>query len=394
MPETKPILDPAAEQVTVCMKAEYRRSCLYAVVGFILVAALSSFLQPGWPWGGVVLVVATVVSWLYIQTWRLRIDSKGLARRRLWVWSYWPWQEFTAGRVRAGESTLSFRCAARPWWDRWLFLEAVEPDEAATQLARLFRTLIPPQPAETDDAQAVAVPAEIVIGLGSSGRLQFTNQGIEYLGRRQSRRLGWDDVQVLRLICERVNRAVAHRLELQLAAGTPISGRVSSVRIDGQRIWAVSHRRAEWPRRLAALTPPRCWQVYHTEGDVQSRAEAGFRVAHWRRKLTMVRRLLVVLPPLFLALTGACFVPKLIACWNAQFLPPWWKEVALVCLALTMAAYPVMAWAFLQGATQVFARKLRDAEAQLLRFAPTDDASPVSAAVDPPASRTHPLSSD
>ena len=114
------------------------------------------------------------------------------------------------------------------------------------------------------------------------------------------------------------------------ARGDSLSGRLSSLRIDGRRIWVLGHRRADWPQRLASLTPPRCWQVFQTVGDLQSRAEGEFRLAHWRKKLTMARRMRTVLPPLCLALSGLCFVPKLVACWNAPFFPPWWKAVALV----------------------------------------------------------------
>lgn len=354
------------------VKGEYRRCCLYVVLGFSLVAALGPVLQPAQPWGLVacvaVFVVVAAVFWLYLQTWRLRIDRTGLARRRLGLWSSWTWHHFAAGQVRTGESPLSFRCAARPWWDRWLFLEIVAPEAAVTELARLLRSLIPPPPAEMDRTQAVAVPAEIKIGLWLAGDLQLTAQGLAYRRGRDSRWLSWDDVLTLRLIRERVQKAIAHRLELQPRVGAAISGRVSSIRIDGRRIWAIGQRHADWPLRLQALMPPRCWQVFQTEGDLQSRAEGEFRLAHWRQKLTVARRIRNLLPPLFLALSGLCFVPKLIACWNAQFFPAWWKGVALACLALTMVMPSFLIWVFPHDAAQIFERKLRETEEELSRL--------------------------
>lgn len=164
-----------------------------------------------------------------------------------------------------------------------------------------------------------------------------------------------------------------HRLELQLRGGETISGRVNSVRIDAQRIWAVGNRRADWPQRLASLTPPRCWQVFSTFGDLQSRAEGEFRLAHWRKKGTTARRMRAVLPPACLALSGWAFIPKLVVAWNVQFFPPWWKAVALVCLALTMVVPPFAIWAVLHYMARAFARMVRVTEEALSRLLPPDD---------------------
>ena len=68
----------------------------------------------------------------------------------------------------------------------------------------------------------------------------------------------------------------------------------------------------------------------------------------------MVRRMRAVLPPVFLALSGSAFVPKLFACWNAQFFPPWWKAVALVCLALAILNPPFSMWVLLHHMTRVW----------------------------------------
>jgi len=275
--------------------------------------------------------------------------------------------------VRAGDSPLSFRCSARPWWDRWLLLEFVEPDTAAPKLARLLRTLIPTPPEEADHARAIAVPAEVTIGLGLSRRLQLTAQGIEFRRGRESRRFSWDHVLILRLIRERVKHVFVHRLELQLRGGDAISGGVNSVRIDGRRIWAIGNRNADWPQRIASLTPPHCWQVFQTFGDLHSRAEGEFRLAHWRKKRTTVRRMRAVLPPVCLALSGSAFIPKLFVCWNEQFFPPWWKAVALVCLALAILNPPFLMWVFLHHMTQVWTRMLRETELEISRLPPPDD---------------------
>jgi hypothetical protein len=367
---------PAAEPMTLCIKGEYRRSSLYLLLGLTAAGLVAFALQGEKPGDAAVqgIVICLLVAgafwlWLHVQTWRLRIDSTGLARRRLGMWSCWKWRHFSDGHVRVGDSPLSFSNSARPWWDRWLNLEYVEPEAAAKKLANLLRTLTPSLPEESNPAEAV--PGEITLGLGCCSRLgqvQFTARGIELRRGRQLRWIEWDDVAILRLVREQVNRAIATRLELRPRGDDPVIGSVCSVRIDGQRILAIGARKADWPWRLEGLAPSRCWEVFRTVGDLQSRAEGEFRLAYYRKKLAVTRRLRAVLPPLLLALGGAVFIPQLIAGWNAQFFPASWKAVALGCTALMMVQPAFMVWAILHFTGQHLVRKLRETETELSRF--------------------------
>ena len=142
--------------------------------------------------------------------------------------------------------------------------------------------------------------------------------------------------------------------------------------IDGRRIGTIGKPRLDWAHRLASLVPPRCWQVFQTFGDLQSRADGEFRLAHWQKNLTTARRLQPWLPLAFLAAGGCVFAPKLVACWNAQFFPAWWKPVALACLALVMLWPCAICSAFLYYSARAFADRIRETEEALVQFSAVD----------------------
>ncbi len=372
--EANPIFGSVEEPLTVRLRSEYRRCSLYVVVGFTLVTVLVAVLPPQRAWWPLGLILGPcVLLWLYAQSWRLRIDRTGLARRRLGVWSTWTWSQFADGTVKATDSPLSFRCPTRPWWDRWLLLEFVDAD-VAVRVARFCRSLMPVPTAESDPTAVGPVPTEATIGFGIFRQLRLTAQGIELKDRRETRQHDWDAVLTLRLVRKIVERTVVNRLELQVQGISDVRGQINSVVIDGQRIGTIGKRQLEWAHRLSSLVPPRCWQVFQTFGDLQSRADGEFRLAHWRKNLTTARRWQPWLPLAFLAAGGYVFTPKLVACWNAQFFPPWWKAVALACLALVMLQPSVMFWAFLYYSARNFADRIRETEEALVQFSAVDRA--------------------
>ena len=211
--------------------------------------------------------------------------------------------------------------------------------------------------------------------LGFFRRLQITSQGVEYRRGRELRRLAWHDVLILRLIRESQGRVFLHRLELHLRSGDTISGRVTTVRVDGRRIWS-GRRSSDWPQQLESLTPTGCWQVFYTVGDLRSRAEGEFRLAYLRKNLVVDRRKRAVLPPLFLIMLGLCFVPKLVtvAAWDTQLISPWWKAAALLCLALSMLVPPLLVWVLCQASLTHCTRRCNETAKELSRFPATDDA--------------------
>jgi hypothetical protein len=372
--EPNAILGSSEEPLTVGVRSEYRRCCLYLAVGFTLVTALAAVLPPQrapWPMG--FILGPCVLLWWYAQSWRLRIDRTGLARRRLGVWSTWTWRQFADGTVQASDSPLAFRCPSRPWWDRWLHLEFVDAD-VAEQVARVCSSLMP-APAATDPGEAVPVPAEVVIGFGFFRQLRMTAQGIELKDRRETRQLAWQAVSTIRLIRGLVQSTVVNRLELRFQDGSEVHGAVNSVVIDGEPIRKISKRRLDWSRRISSLVPADCWQIFQTFGELQSRADGEFRLAYWQKKLTAVRRWQPWLPLALLAAGCYVFAPKLIACWNAQFFPPWWKAVAMACLAVAMLFHAAMVWALLYYLAHAFAATIRRTEQAMERLAAEDDAA-------------------
>jgi hypothetical protein len=92
----------------------YRRCAVYLLVGMVLVACLLHLVgafvrrQPGFHGeapgeliGGTFLVVLLVAPAILILRWKMRVDERGIARRRLWGWDLWPWEAFQDGSGRA-----------------------------------------------------------------------------------------------------------------------------------------------------------------------------------------------------------------------------------------------------------------------------------------------------
>ncbi len=175
---------------------------------------------------------------------------------------------------------------------------------------------------------------------------------------------------------------VVNHLELHFQGGSEVRGGVNSVVIDGQRIGTIGKPRLDWAHRLASLVPPRCWQVVQTFGDLQSRADGEFRLAHWHKNLTTARRLQPWLPLAFLAAGVWVLAPKLVVCWNAQFFPAWWKAVALACLALVMLWPCAICSAFLYYSARAFADRIRETEEALRRLSAVDQAAESAEAMD------------
>ncbi len=372
--DSNSILGSADEPLTVGLRSEYCRCCLYLAVGFTLVKALAAVLPPQrtpWPMG--FILGPCILLWCYVQSWRLRIDRTGLSRRRLGGWTTWTWSQFADGTVQPTDSPLSFRCPIRPWWDRWLHLEFVETD-VAKRVARFCSSLMPTA-AASDPGKDVPIPAEIIIGLAVFRQLRVTAQGIELKDRHETRQLGWEAVSRFRLVRSLNDRTVLNRLELPLQDGKEIHGAIASVVIDGQRIRTISKRRLDWTHQVSLLVPMRCWQVFQTFGELQSRAEGEFRLAYWQKKLTTVRRWHPWAPLAFLAGTICVLVPKFVAGWNDPFLPPWWKAVALACLTLAMLYPATMLWALLHYSAHTFADNIRQTEDALMQLALGDDSA-------------------
>lgn len=324
------------------MKAEYRRAARWALGGMLLVTIVSGLVGPDlWQAIGCGAVcLGLSVNCVFVDSWRLRVDAKGIARRRFRWWSYWNWEQFQGGHVRPGNHLFEFRCATRPWWDRRLLLDALD-DEAARTLNRQLRAMLPRQ--ETVEAGRVyegAAQGELsdkfVLEILWARRVTLARDGIAVSSKNRDRLLGWNDVDHVRLERFAMDRGFHYRLVVTLTTGEVVAGGVKSVRRNARRIWDSHAATAEWPQQLAWVTPPEKWRIFRTEGELHSVAEASFRQAYWERKERQFYWLAVFGVPLIECLSMLVFIPKMGNAWQAQFIPWWWKPITLTILGLVV----------------------------------------------------------
>jgi hypothetical protein len=121
------------------MAPEFRRCGIYLCVGYLLLAGTIIVLTrlelgAGWDHCAVtaaILGVPMLGGALLIFCQLLRVDDRGIWRRRLFFWDLWPWEAFTAGKVRQDFRKDSFVFPSNPWWNRNLTLELLQADDRA-----------------------------------------------------------------------------------------------------------------------------------------------------------------------------------------------------------------------------------------------------------------------
>lgn len=128
------------------MRAEYRRCAWYAVLGMggslalvylLRINGLLPNAKANLDWFDRVFGAAAILGFsgglllllLATYRWRLRIDEMGVARRRLWGWDLWSWEEFREGRITFQQG--SFVSKSRPFWRNWLDLRLLAGEDAA-----------------------------------------------------------------------------------------------------------------------------------------------------------------------------------------------------------------------------------------------------------------------
>jgi hypothetical protein len=188
------------ETLILPMRAELRRSAIYVPIGLVPIAALR-WGMPQWfppatssPWFAVVAMTILAVGPLAVFQWRLRVDSSGIARRRLFRWDLWPWEAFEQGKVldAEGEPT-TYILREKPFWARKLGLSLLEDTDQARVAAIIDRLRV---------RRPLELPSELALRYGFRKEVVITPGGLLVRDRGQEIRYRWRDVQTLR-ICRR-----------------------------------------------------------------------------------------------------------------------------------------------------------------------------------------------
>jgi hypothetical protein len=148
-----------------------------------------------------------------VNCWRLRLDEVGLARRRLWGWDVWKWDDFESGSFRRHGD--GFIASARPWWRRELtfcFLSEADQEFVRAACKFFFR------PRRRQDAEDA--PGALVVRYQLFRTVMFREDGVLGTMGRKAFDLRWEDVSQVRLVYYDDWSTDARRIELDVPDST------------------------------------------------------------------------------------------------------------------------------------------------------------------------------
>lgn len=121
--------------------------------------------------------IGPVALWAYVETYRLRLDEWGLSRRRLGIWSCWPWEAFSQGKVTVDRQKFTF--GSRPIWDRWI-TTAFLPDADGAFVQEIVKSVVPAEcRLEGRRLRLAQEVSEVTLGLVVMRKLRVTKNGCE-----------------------------------------------------------------------------------------------------------------------------------------------------------------------------------------------------------------------
>ncbi len=179
------------------MRADFRRSALYVPIGILPFAAAHWWFRDWFPPTGnspvvsLIALAALVLLPVAVFRWRLRVDSSGIARRRLFGWDLWPWQLFEQGKVLEAEaSPATFILPVKPFWARTLSLNLLEDSDRARVEAIIDRFHVRP---------ALDLPEELALRCAFRKEAVITRGGLLLRDRGVETRYRWKETQALRI---------------------------------------------------------------------------------------------------------------------------------------------------------------------------------------------------
>jgi hypothetical protein len=108
--------------------------------------------------------------------YRIRIDERGVWRRRLVRWDLWPWEAFEGGHIRHGRLGDQLTYPTKGWYWRTISTSVLrKPDRAAFERA-VARFRIPPPPPHLPDVLSVKY--------GLRARFELSADGVRLIAHR------------------------------------------------------------------------------------------------------------------------------------------------------------------------------------------------------------------
>ncbi|HZU37231.1 MAG TPA: hypothetical protein VFA18_15015, partial [Gemmataceae bacterium] len=325
---------------------EYRRCGMYLFVGYLLFAGILIGLeqvgltQRGW--GPIILVLAILAlpmlgGALCLYRQRLRVDERGVWRRRFFRWDLWPWEAFAAGQVRQGTYKDRFILPSKPWWNRSLCLEFLSDHEREHLVNRIRDVWMPPP--------LPVLPAELTIRWGLRRWACLSDTGIK-VGRGK-RAPGcffpWTTVLRVRLTRLEHGRRDFRAVEILLpGVARPILLRLH----EGRPLWTGADAET-LGAFLERTVPPDHLLLTAMAGPPRTLAEADWRLLDVNRMEREAKQMAWI-PRLWLLAGILWFVLFIILRVDEPNPPPWGlaRTIGAVAMFLCMGL-PLIVWGHL-----------------------------------------------
>jgi len=201
--------------VQLRMRAEYRRCAIYALVACVPLAVVAFWVNkyvhaenaPG-PVAHALLFLVLGVVLIVPLRWALRVDDRGIARRRLLGWDLWRWDDISSGAIEKRFPYLLYD-PRRPWWRRKLPLEHLEFVDRSSTIELINQHYrLPPAP---------ELPDELVIKYRFRRRLRLDAGGLSVQeGSRLAQDYRWAEVERVHITRTDPLRRDFGRLEIAL----------------------------------------------------------------------------------------------------------------------------------------------------------------------------------
>jgi hypothetical protein len=317
-------------------RPEFVRCCVYLMVGgWISIGLAFAVRQQPWVLSGVaigisILCLAPLLLVLYVSTYRIVLDERGIARRRLFWWTLWPWEDLAAGHIRRSDTGYTLIHRQRPWWDRWLVPDLLPSDEIRFLLEVVAETSLS-QAAQTKPVHEMRLKWHVF-----PQPLLINQAGCQLASEEW---LLWENIVEFRLQDSRNEGKTLRRLCITMRDGTCHSKLLREVAWNETTIVPDRHWDLTWIAVLQSIVPARCWKHFRLEGELQSVEEGDYRL-HQNASQAQATRVLDGFAVLFVALQVARIAPNVPRFWNDPFLGLGWKILIVVLTVTYLSSLP------------------------------------------------------
>jgi hypothetical protein len=335
---------------------EYRRCAVYLLFAIALIAWNARWVNDLRPPEkqldlrfGLGVLAALAVGAVCILRWRLRVDGRGIARRRLVARHLYPWEEFASGRVREGIDSSTYEFPERYPWDRKLSIALVAEDDRSAIKEIIRRVLVrPPEP---------EVPLELCFRFSVRKTARFGQEGLAIGPRGKEVFYHWAEVRAVRIRRFERDRRDFSSLELEFRDQT-VSLRVINQHGRANRSWfGFRGEPAPEPATIMAVLQQ---YVPRDRILVTSLSEPPLSMSEWEDRLKILEQKgkeLITLKRIFWSI-GAILL--IICLWDSS---QGWINVA-VFLVLCAVQFGLL-WAVLRYIEADFRATVEELESQM-----------------------------